>query len=258
MGHHHHHHHHSSGLEVLFQGPGGTMEKLEVAVEHLKEAIELIEKGEYVKADLILTDILRLLEEEGVKSLIKQAKELHIEVFKLLKEGEYKEAKALVEALRVSVELYILIKRGVREGRPIEEIAREVGRKLVELAKRLEKEGISWEEIIELIERILESIREILKEEGLPESEINRILAVSILEVAKYLLEKLGFDYLVELLDRAIEYILKGRSELAVHLLDDIIRRVHEEIERYGDDVPEELLLLDLLVQKARDLAARI
>uniref|UniRef100_UPI004072B078 Fiber-n6-Zn1-HEHE-5 n=1 Tax=Escherichia coli TaxID=562 RepID=UPI004072B078 len=25
MGHHHHHHHHSSGLEVLFQGPGGTM-----------------------------------------------------------------------------------------------------------------------------------------------------------------------------------------------------------------------------------------
>uniref|UniRef100_UPI00406DB4FC C2-Zn1-HEHE-2 n=1 Tax=Escherichia coli TaxID=562 RepID=UPI00406DB4FC len=50
MGHHHHHHHHSSGLEVLFQGPGGTFKELLEEVEKLakqlgyEEAVEAVKK----------------------------------------------------------------------------------------------------------------------------------------------------------------------------------------------------------------------
>uniref|UniRef100_UPI004072AFEE Fiber-n6-Zn1-HEHE-43 n=1 Tax=Escherichia coli TaxID=562 RepID=UPI004072AFEE len=63
MGHHHHHHHHSSGLEVLFQGPGGTnvLEKVEELKKEVKKKVEEVAKSSNVEAALI--KLLEILDE---------------------------------------------------------------------------------------------------------------------------------------------------------------------------------------------------
>uniref|UniRef100_UPI004072B047 Fiber-n6-Zn1-HEHE-410 n=1 Tax=Escherichia coli TaxID=562 RepID=UPI004072B047 len=63
MGHHHHHHHHSSGLEVLFQGPGGTntVEKVLKVKEEAEKRIAEIEKLENIEEAVL--KLLELLDE---------------------------------------------------------------------------------------------------------------------------------------------------------------------------------------------------
>uniref|UniRef100_UPI00406DB56E C2-Zn2-HEHE-2 n=1 Tax=Escherichia coli TaxID=562 RepID=UPI00406DB56E len=71
MGSSHHHHHHSSGLEVLFQGPGGTsveelleeLRKLDPRVEELVRELvrKLREEGDPDKARFVADDALHLL-----------------------------------------------------------------------------------------------------------------------------------------------------------------------------------------------------
>uniref|UniRef100_UPI004072B0A5 C4-Zn1-HEHE-1 n=1 Tax=Escherichia coli TaxID=562 RepID=UPI004072B0A5 len=86
MGHHHHHHHHSSGLEVLFQGPGGTMKALELAKEYIEKIKKLENAEEAFKLAVEGLDKLSELVQEGetekeealkgVKELVKIAVEV--------------------------------------------------------------------------------------------------------------------------------------------------------------------------------------
>uniref|UniRef100_UPI004072B063 Heter-Zn2-HEHE-22B n=1 Tax=Escherichia coli TaxID=562 RepID=UPI004072B063 len=69
MGHHHHHHHHSSGLEVLFQGPGGTSEhELHDRVDKLLAEAMNIEDPEERRR--VLEEARKIAEELNDKSLI--------------------------------------------------------------------------------------------------------------------------------------------------------------------------------------------
>uniref|UniRef100_UPI004072B045 Cage-i53-Zn1-HEHE-5 n=1 Tax=Escherichia coli TaxID=562 RepID=UPI004072B045 len=281
MGHHHHHHHHSSGLEVLFQGPGGTVEEEVIrfaeelaeeirrvtgeayreyaeAVRHLGEAAKAVLEGNSVEADLIVTDVLRLLERIGEEGLVKLAREVHERSFELLRKGNRVEALALILALALAVALTAVSKAFFLLGQPARLIAEYVGEKLLELRRLLEKLGVPLPEVIALLLRVLEVVEESLKAMGMEPREINRVLAAAYLTLAAELLERLGLTALAARIRRARELLLAGRVEEALHLLQDAVELLHERIRELGFEAPEELLLADLLLQRALELISSI
>uniref|UniRef100_UPI00406DB534 C5-Zn1-HEHE-1 n=1 Tax=Escherichia coli TaxID=562 RepID=UPI00406DB534 len=112
MGHHHHHHHHSSGLEVLFQGPGGTHEIVDRVLtellkigdeESIKLVTEALEKGEIKSAKEAVEVIKKIAKEKGLKELLQV---LYIVAVEYAQEkGDEEIDKLAHEALRVRQEL---------------------------------------------------------------------------------------------------------------------------------------------------------
>uniref|UniRef100_UPI004072B099 Cage-i53-Zn1-HEHE-6 n=1 Tax=Escherichia coli TaxID=562 RepID=UPI004072B099 len=274
MGHHHHHHHHSSGLEVLFQGPGGTVveevrrfaeelaeEVLRVGgeamrpyaemVRHLGEAAVAALEGRAEEADRLVRDVLEMAREVGAEGLARLLERVHREARELLREGRREEAAALVLAAALAAGAVAVAEAYVRLGQPIRLIAEYVAERLVELAELLRRLGVPLRRIIRLLEEVLRVVAEALRRAGVPEPEIRKVEAAAYIRLAAYLLRQLGYEALAKRLLEARELLLEGRVEEAAHLLEDVYALFHREIERLGFEAPEELRVADLLLARA-------
>uniref|UniRef100_UPI004072B028 Cage-t32-Zn1-HEHE-35 n=1 Tax=Escherichia coli TaxID=562 RepID=UPI004072B028 len=228
MGHHHHHHHHSSGLEVLFQGPGGTMEEL---ARRVGRAIERYLNGEINEVELALA-VGHIFRDYGLE-------ELHEIVDRLLA-GEISVLEMLFRLYEAAVKLglddlkFVLLKaifKLLNEPKMV---------KIVEILEEMYKRAVKKgdEETIKLLKEMLEVLFEIAKAiANNDKEEVKKLLAKFVL-------------LLLEMVKRAIK---KGDKETLklIHEILDIIAEIFEEL---GDD---ELAHAARLVSKAAELALK-
>uniref|UniRef100_UPI004072B098 Cage-i53-Zn1-HEHE-14 n=1 Tax=Escherichia coli TaxID=562 RepID=UPI004072B098 len=194
MGHHHHHHHHSSGLEVLFQGPGGTTEKLKKITKLLHE---LVDRGEIPEELATLATLLLYLVEKG-----------------LISEFDFIEHLVrLAEKLGVLEELK----------KVLEEVGDEFGLTLVyaiSLLKEVEKEGD--EELKEYVKLAIETLKEAFERKNYALLVSAKIIVENAEEILKA--KKKGDEEKIkELLQR-----LKA-AKIGTPLVREVVERYREE-----------------------------
>uniref|UniRef100_UPI004072B033 Cage-t32-Zn1-HEHE-34 n=1 Tax=Escherichia coli TaxID=562 RepID=UPI004072B033 len=242
MGHHHHHHHHSSGLEVLFQGPGGTMEKLKEIVKHLEVAIKYLKEGKVDLADLVVADAIELAKEAGDKASLEILKVAHKAIDTLGREGKLEEAAKIVKYAKEYVEAKI---KGDRE--KLRELLEKVKKDVLEAIKKGDEEF--YEALVKIARiiaedlgdekslKVLEALEEFFKEWKRLEKEgksLDEKLHL-FLRVGERLLEigdKESLEMLIELLEELAKEIKKaGNEELLVRAeaaIKDIRKHIKE------------------------------
>uniref|UniRef100_UPI004072B01A Cage-t32-Zn1-HEHE-36 n=1 Tax=Escherichia coli TaxID=562 RepID=UPI004072B01A len=246
MGHHHHHHHHSSGLEVLFQGPGGTMLK-----EILEAYKEIARTGNEREALLRAIDIVRdKYSEKGDEETDTLLHRVRLDVREGNLEHAVEDLKKLVEKRPelkdVALVLILIMAEEVKKlGFP------EFAEKIEELVEKFAETGdikyvyaadivylmalvkkLGDEEFVKILEKFYEKLLEtgdpvysliadviLLLAKLLKEGEISEELAREVAE----LLEKGDLKGVV---DTVLLYYLKGEvsKEAAVAILEKILK----------------------------------
>uniref|UniRef100_UPI004072B050 Fiber-n6-Zn1-HEHE-44 n=1 Tax=Escherichia coli TaxID=562 RepID=UPI004072B050 len=223
MGHHHHHHHHSSGLEVLFQGPGGT-NPLELALE-LKEKVE--------KA------IKEILENPNIETRILRLKELLDEVLHaiaLIPQNE--ETRPIL--VRVVVEVMEALLHAVLDG----------GEPLLNLKVLLE----AFKTFIAALKTIGFST----EEERLEAYRVLTLFVHTFIFISRTLNLEEFLKVLLELIELLEEFFLavpgppEQRRVLFESLLQDILNTFKKKLKLYP--VEAQILYLEIILEKVEDV----
>uniref|UniRef100_UPI004072B00E Fiber-n6-Zn1-HEHE-46 n=1 Tax=Escherichia coli TaxID=562 RepID=UPI004072B00E len=227
MGHHHHHHHHSSGLEVLFQGPGGTspLEEAKRLLEKVKKRVEEIMKNPNpVKVMLELKELL----DEAVHEFV-------------LMEVNEENREVLIEILATIFEAFL---HAARDGGNPKLVLLLLLEAFETFVRGVEVVGVTSERELRLVLELLVEFVHVF------------ILISRLLEPREFIASMLE---LLRAIERFFE-VLKGNPERLLAVFEEVLEDIEEAVLKKLTEVnPEtQVLLLEAFYEKKKDVVEHV